>query len=172
MKTRISFIVPSYEKIREVWEDFFIDIKKAKSKLNKVLRKPFLSASLRVKNTPKPENIVLNIKEISIEELCYFYPKRVKSLFCKLDLERQGLEAVKTAVNQQNLPAACKALVTYYQQQSSNSWVSNSTDRYSRNYKVEIESILDDTFTFQLVTGVVPRDDNGLLDWSYTRTKK
>ena len=85
MKTSISFILPSYEKIREVLDDYFIDIKKAKSKLNKVSRQPFLSASLQAKNTPKTENPVLKLKDISIEELCYLYPKRVKSLFAKLD---------------------------------------------------------------------------------------
>ena len=90
MKTSISFIIHSYEKTREVFDDYFIDIKKAKSKLNRVLRKPFFSASLRAKNTLKTENLVFNIKEISIEELCYLYPKRVRSLFAKLDLEGQG----------------------------------------------------------------------------------
>lgn len=167
MKTTISFIVPSDEKIREFLEDYFIDTLKAKSKLNRLMREPFFSALLRAKNTLKSEIYVPNVKEISIEELCHFYPKRVKSLFAKLDLERQGLKAVKTAVQKQNFPAACKALIAYYQNIDS-TWIGNLNNKYSTNYQVNIESMLDDKFTFQLVTGVVPRDDNGLLDWSHT----
>ena len=66
------------------------------------------------------------------------------------------------------MPAACKALIVYYQKTSTTSWVTNSTVKYSRDYEIDIESMLDDTFTFQLVKGIVPRNDDGLLDWSYT----
>ncbi|MDY6900671.1 MAG: alginate lyase family protein, partial [Cyanobacteriota bacterium] len=69
------------------------------------------------------------------------------------------------------LPAACKALIAYYQNTDSNFWVRNLNSNYSPNREVDIESILDDTYNFQLVTGIVPRNDNGLLDWSYTGPK-
>ncbi|MBN1674843.1 MAG: DUF2341 domain-containing protein, partial [Kiritimatiellae bacterium] len=102
------------------------------------------------------------------EWVCSNYPARVSSLFEQLNLDYPGLGPVKTAVERSNLVAACEALVEHYRNSTNGYWlrigpVAPGTGRHSGG-----DLILADTFTFQEVTGVVPRRADGGLNWTYT----
>jgi Heparinase II/III N-terminus/Heparinase II/III-like protein len=113
----------------------------------------------------------LAISSLSCEDICRLFPRRIKRLFSSLDLNRKDLSSVQQLVEQQEWSAACEALVSFYQNSHTIAWL--------RHYPIErrkpmeagplnnlcAQSILNDTFTFQLTTGKVPRRSNGWLDW-------
>ena len=120
-------------------------------------------------SVPRAES--LSSSNLSCDDICRLFPRRIKRLFSSLDLNRKDLSSVKNFVDHQEWPEACKALVSFYQHSHSIAWL--------RQYPVErrksmeagplndlcAQSILNDTFTFQLTTGRVPRRANGWLDW-------
>lgn len=102
----------------------------------------------------------------SLEELCLQQPEMVEQLFRSLDLDRPELAQVAESFHGKNLPEACRRLISYYK----------TSAHYIPSYSVdslvsESEAELHGTFTFQQVTGTVPRLPNGYLDWNYCGPK-
>jgi len=103
----------------------------------------------------------------TIEWVCETQAPRVERMFDALNLSNEGLEQVKTAYEAGNKIEACKALLDYYQKKAKANNrpikpVQPSTDTHKA-----AEQILQDTFTFQDVTGTAPRQVNGALDWTH-----
>ena len=105
-------------------------------------------------------------EQASIEWLCQSNPEQVKHLFDHLDTDREGLEQVKKAVEGKDWPGACRALLSYYQTGASGQWLRKTPVNPTGRMDQAAEEILKDTFTFQQVTGEVPRLENGRLDWT------
>ncbi|MBW4509591.1 MAG: heparinase II/III family protein [Scytonematopsis contorta HA4267-MV1] len=158
-----------------IWE--FIDkvgisLQRAKFNSKKQIFSPLLSALLIKLNAPKASIKFSRNLDLSIEEVCYLFPQRIQRLFAKLDLERKELEIVKEAVYKKDWSTACEALIAYYRNGETALWLRNTTVTPSFALQEPIEAILNDTFTFQLVTGKVPRYNNGFLNWCYLGPQK
>lgn len=104
---------------------------------------------------------------ISLETLCERYPERVHGLFDALDLERGGLEAVRTAADARSWPEACRALLEYYQTSGTASWLRREPAKPGDGRDPGADAILADQFTFYQVSDQVPRRPDGGLDWAY-----
>jgi hypothetical protein len=113
----------------------------------------------------------LSSSHLSCEDICQLFPRRIKRLFFNLDLNRTDLASVKNFVDQQEWSAACKALVHVYQNGHAIAWLRQHPVERRKSMEASplndlwAQSILNDTFTFQLTTGKVPRRSNGWLDW-------
>lgn len=140
--------------------------KKIQSKLKRICIKPFWSILLLAENTACGRGITPSIKDMSVQDLCSVYPKRIKKLFAHLDLDLLGLEAVKTAIKKRDFSEACEALIAYYQNSNTVEWLRQPALQPTQNIDFAVEPILNDTFTFQLATKTVPRCQNNLLNWS------
>jgi Heparinase II/III N-terminus/Heparinase II/III-like protein len=158
----------------ELIEEVFIGFQKLEFNLKRQIFFPLLSALLMKLNTPAGSISYWkyqNLSDLSLKEIYCLYPNRIKRLFTKLDLERQGLEAVKESVIKKDFPTACEALLAYYQKGNTSAWLRESLVKPSVVCQESVESIINDSFRFQLVKGKVPRHDNGLLDWCYLGPK-
>lgn len=103
----------------------------------------------------------------SVEWVCERFPERVERLFEALDLDRPGLESVKQAIADDDRAAACGALLYYYRNGTSASWLRGSLPQTGTDTVPKAEAVLDDTFTFYTLTARVPRSATGGLDWHY-----
>ncbi len=104
----------------------------------------------------------------TIESVYATCPERISGLFRQLDLEREGLKAVKQAVDRDDHIAACRALLAYYRRGRSGQWLRWSelpAPGEARNERAE--AILDNTFTFYSQTDRVPLRPGGGLDWNH-----
>ncbi len=101
------------------------------------------------------------------EAVCRLQPERVKLLFAGLDLERPGLEKVKTAVGNGDWPAACDALIDYHRRSDSGKWLRAGPVRPGAGRDAGADAILKDTFVLFARDGkfTVPRNADGALDW-------
>jgi hypothetical protein len=100
----------------------------------------------------------------TVDEVYAAYPDQIKSIFQNLDLNYSGLEEVKKAYDANNIPQACKDLLTYY---SKSKRVLKDLPPTSQKTTAVADSILQDTYTFQLVSGKVPHQTDGHLKWDY-----
>ncbi len=96
------------------------------------------------------------------EEVYTAYPEQIKSIFMNLNLSWPGLEEVKKAWEKKDIPLACKNLLKYY---GKSSQVQKDLPTATKATLSEADSILQDIFTFQRVTGKVPRQADGHLKW-------
>ena len=103
---------------------------------------------------------------LSIEGVCAEYPERVQSLFSALDLERPELAPVRDAANRAAWPEACAALLAYYRDCDSGSWLRGPLPETGAGTVASVEAMLHDSFTFYGLTDTVPRLDSGGLNWS------
>lgn len=99
------------------------------------------------------------------------YPQRMRSLIESLDLDRPGLEAVREAWQDENLVAACDALLTYYRDADTMAWLRDApepgkSEAGEKGFPVA-DDILSDVFRGFGEKGPVPRKDNGHLDWTH-----
>ncbi len=104
-------------------------------------------------------------ERLSVEQLCTEYPGRVSSLFENLNLERKGMEPVKAAVAKRDWPEACTALLKYYQEGTSGSWLRREAVKKGTGSTVRSEKYLQDVFTFQSVEGKLDRTEDGNINW-------
>ncbi len=100
------------------------------------------------------------------------HPKRVAGLFAGLDLDRKGMERVKSAVEKKDFPAACRELLKYYRQGNSGKWLRKNLPKPAKKTDPSAEKMLNDTFTFQSVEGRVPRLKTGRLKWTHNGPEK
>lgn len=114
-----------------------------------------------------------NWKEISsAEEACAAWPQQIKTIFQHLDLESKGLEEVKKAWAKNDLPKACTLLLKYYEHSPAAQKRAKDQPAPSDQTTDTGEQVLQNTFTFQQVTGKVPLRDNGHLQWDYEGPEK
>ena len=106
-------------------------------------------------------------QQLTIEILCQKYPDKIKALMEALDLSAPGLDKVKIAVNANDLPAACGALVAYYQEGTTASWYRKPSLEITNKTEENGEAIIKDIFTFQTVEGRQKRTEAGDIDWNY-----
>ncbi|HWS00800.1 MAG TPA: alginate lyase family protein, partial [Prolixibacteraceae bacterium] len=98
----------------------------------------------------------------SVDEVCNAYPEQIKSIFLNMNLAYPGLEEVKKAYTSNDIPLACTKLLEYY---GKSVQVRKELPSVAKQSKAEADSILMDIFTFQNVTGKVPRIADGRLKW-------
>ncbi len=104
-------------------------------------------------------------KITSVDEVCTAYPEQMKSIFQNLNLKYPGLEEVKKAYDSNNIPLACQKLLDYY---GKSSRVLKDLPKASELSDTAADSLLQDSYTFQQVSGKVPRLDDGHLKWACT----
>lgn len=100
----------------------------------------------------------------TIDEVCILYPEQIKYIFQNLDMDYPGLKDVKKAYVSGNIKLACKNLLDYY---SKTSRIKQDLPAYSTHTISYADSILQDIYTFQNVSGKVPRLEDGHLKWTY-----
>jgi hypothetical protein len=107
-------------------------------------------------------------KEIAtVEGACKSWPEQIKTIFQHLDLDREGLEEVRKAWEKNDLPKACTLLLRYYENCPVAQKRAKDQPTPSDQTTDTGEQVLQNTFTFQQVTGKVPLLDNGHLKWDY-----
>lgn len=106
--------------------------------------------------------------------VCEAYPDRVRSLMAALDLEREGLAAVRAAMEAEDLVRASDALLAYYREADTATWLREPEGPRSpaqiKSAK-RAEPVLRDTFTFYSDTDTVPRRDDEGLRWTHRGPK-
>ena len=100
----------------------------------------------------------------TVDEVCTIYPAQIKSIFQNLNLNYPGLEQVKKAYESGNLALACKNLLNYY---SKSKLVLQNLPESSEQTTSAADSILQDIYTFQNVSGQVPRLADKHLKWAH-----
>lgn len=100
----------------------------------------------------------------SVEDVCVAYPEQMKYIFQNLNLDYPGLQDVKSAYTAGNIPQACKNLLDYY---SRSSLIKKDLPAASNQTTTAADSVLQDIYTFQNVSGQVPRLADGHLKWTH-----
>ena len=95
------------------------------------------------------------------------YPDRMRALFEALDLTRPGLEKTAAAIQHNDPPGACRALLAYYRGGDSASWVRAEPVAPGTENDDEADALLADRFTFYRQLSVIPRLPDGRLDWNH-----
>jgi len=104
----------------------------------------------------------------TVDEICQAYPERMKTMLQTLNLDLDGLEEVKKAYENENIPLACKQLLAYYKEGSSAQYLRKEQPPVSDKTKPEADSIIRDIFVFYKLPDRVPRDENGHLRWDWS----
>ncbi len=105
------------------------------------------------------------INATSVAAVCAAYPDKVSGLMAALDLARPGLEAVKAAVENDDMPAACDALIAYYRDTDTCQWLRIPPVVPGEDRDSEGDALLNDTFPFLGITGTEIRKPNGAINW-------
>ncbi|HBG26035.1 MAG: hypothetical protein A2Y10_03805 [Planctomycetes bacterium GWF2_41_51] len=105
--------------------------------------------------------------ETSVEWVCSRYPDRITKLFQNLDITKNGLEKVSAAVDKNDMPAACNALIEYYKKCDSGSWLRKKLPQKNSTAIPQAQKIINDIITSQTVSAKVPRLISGGFDWKF-----
>jgi hypothetical protein len=92
----------------------------------------------------------------SAEDVCNAYPEKIEYIFQNLNLDYKGLENVKKAYKNGDLPKACELLLEYYKTSESAKRLKKEPPLFSQKTIKAADSITNDFFTFQNVAGQVP----------------
>lgn len=103
----------------------------------------------------------------TVQQVCSAYPDRMRTMLQAFDLELADLEKVKQAYESDNISLACEELLAYYQNGTSGEYLRMDQPALSQKTTSYGDSIIQDIFTFQLVTGKVARNDSEQLDWFF-----
>lgn len=103
----------------------------------------------------------------TVEDVCAAFPGRMEDMLHAFDLSLPGLEKVKLAFDDREIVPACKFLLDYYKDGNSAQYLRSDQPGISRKTTSYADSLIRDIFTFQLVTGKVPRSADGHLNWAY-----
>ncbi len=104
----------------------------------------------------------------SVADVCDQYPDRVRALFHALDLDAPGLEITKKAFQENALPAACKTLLKFYRDGRSGVWLHHPQPSSGNGHDKTADAVCEDRLTFYGHTAVVPRRQDGHLQWDYS----
>jgi len=108
-------------------------------------------------------------KLTSAEDLWQEHPDKVAAIFARIDLDYQGLETVKDALNAGDTLLASQKLLDYYRKTSTVSWLRSRKYQFeSPEEKQQAQQLLKDKVTFNDVTADVPESKNGGWKWTYT----
>jgi len=106
-----------------------------------------------------------NWKQIqSVEEVCKAYPEKMRYIFQNLNLDYPGLQEVKKAYENNNIAQACKNLLNYY---GNSNRILKDLPPVSDQTSSMADSVLQDIYSFQNVSGQVPRLADGHLKWAH-----
>jgi len=100
----------------------------------------------------------------SVDDVCKAYPEKMQYIFQNLNLDYPGLQEVKKAYESNNIPQACKNLLNYY---GNSNRILKDLPPVSQKSTTAADSILQDIYTFQNVSGQVPRLADGHLKWAH-----
>jgi hypothetical protein len=104
----------------------------------------------------------------TLDQLCEQEPQRIARLFDALNLSYPGLEEVKDAVGANDLPRACEALLAYYKDAETSSWLrKDALPKKKGRHKAAADAIVRREFTNYTITATVPLREDGGLDWNY-----
>lgn len=103
----------------------------------------------------------------SVEDACKAWPDRIETIFRHLNMDGEDLHEVKQAYESNNISEACDLLLKYYTSKASGRAIHIDLPAESTRRNTLADSIVQDIFTFQQVTGKVPRTVDGHLDWSF-----
>jgi len=127
---------------------------------------PFCSNHLEAQ-TSVNTNTKSFANEVSLEMLCANQPEAVLQFFDRINLDYQGLESVKQAVESKNMEQACRLLIKYYKTRKNNTWLNGCKGDTTATPTATAEHAMVDTFSFQDIKGKLPRLLNGHRDWNY-----
>ena len=117
-----------------------------------------------------------SFKTVGVKDIYWLtqaHPDIVEGLFADFDLTGTGLEQVNQAVSSGEWKKACNEMLNYYKNGSSGSWLRDIPDvdytpEQIAAYVAAADAIVDnDAYTYQSMTGVIPRNADGGLDWTY-----
>ena len=103
----------------------------------------------------------------TVEEMCRALPERMRALFGELDLDRPGLEKIRSAYQEESLGSACHALLEYYRNGTSGDWYRREAVPQGTTRDEAADAVCKDRFTFYGRTSVVSRHEDGRLDWAH-----
>ena len=103
----------------------------------------------------------------TVEWVYEAHTERVEHMFNALNLDHEGLEHVKAAYEAGDKIKACEILIDYYKKKANTNKRVIKPVQPTNETHTAAEQILQDTFTFQDVTGTVPRQTDGALDWTH-----
>lgn len=105
----------------------------------------------------------------TVEWVCDNAPGRVHALFDGLDLDRPDLAAIKQAVHDRDYPAACTALLDYYQATATARRLARApAPVYVRGGRwPAADAILADSVDCNGTRAAIRRTPGGGIDWSY-----
>jgi hypothetical protein len=100
--------------------------------------------------------------------VCAQYSERVNMLMAGLDLERAGLEVVRGRVRAGQLVEACDALLRYYREGDSASWLRRERPPLRPGHYKRPDQAMADTVFVSYVQAEIPRRDDGGIDWAFS----
>ena len=103
----------------------------------------------------------------SVTDVYARYPERLDALLQTLDLNSEGMQQVKEAVDDNNSIKACEELLQYYRDTGGRAHLRRLQPAPASKISTSADSILNDIFTFYDLPDQVPRHESGLLDWKY-----
>ncbi|MFW6045143.1 MAG: heparinase II/III family protein, partial [Planctomycetota bacterium] len=106
----------------------------------------------------------------SIDDVLEHRPERVDLLLNSLDLDREGLEPVREAVESGDKKAACRALLDYFENEGREEWVYNRLGEPSDKHIEQANDILEGRFFGRGATAEMP-EEHGAWDWNYMGPK-
>ncbi len=107
----------------------------------------------------------------SVEDVIEHRPERIEKLLAALDLEHEGLEAVKDAVDAGDKAAACRALLAYYAGPGRKQWVPNMLgEPFDGHVKRADLAVANRHQAGGGIVGEVPVR-HGAWDWNYSGPK-
>ncbi len=100
----------------------------------------------------------------SVDDVCKSYPEKMQYIFQNLNLDYPGLQQVKAAYEKKDLAEACESLLDYY---GKSDRIRKNLPKVTAQTTTAADSILQDIYTFQNVSGQVPRLPDGRLKWAH-----
>ena len=96
------------------------------------------------------------------------HPKRMRALLEAVDLSREGLAPVRRAFANGELAEACETLLAYYREGDTADWLRERSAEVSDAAVAHADRIVEeDIYRGYGERGVVPRGDDGHLDWTH-----
>lgn len=100
----------------------------------------------------------------SVDDVCKAYPEKMQYIFKNLNLDYPGLQQVKVAYEKNDLAKACRNLLDYY---GKSDRIKKDLPKVTSQTTTAADSILQDIYTFQNVSGQVPHLTDGHLKWAH-----
>jgi hypothetical protein len=100
----------------------------------------------------------------SVDDVCKAYQEKMQYIFQNLNLDYPGLQKVKVAYEKNDLVSACQSLLDYY---GKSDRIKKDLPKATSQTTTAADSILQEIYTFQNVSGQVPRLADGHLKWAH-----